>query len=137
MIILDTHIWIWWIDNSPRLTDLHRSHINQHQPDGLGISLISCWEVAKAVESGRLGLSLPVQNWLESAIAYPGIQLLDLTIPIIIESTKLTGFHRDPGDQLIVATSRILQSPLLTADGKNLSGQEGIPTLYRLQISVG
>lgn len=62
MIILDTHIWIWWVDNSPRLTDQQRSYIHQHQPDGLGISLISCWEVAKAVESGRLGLSLPVQR---------------------------------------------------------------------------
>jgi PIN domain nuclease of toxin-antitoxin system len=121
MIILDTHIWIWWVDNSSRLTPQQRSHINQHQPDGLGISLISCWEVAKAVESGRLGLSLPVQDWLEAAIAYPGIQPLDLTIPIIVESTKLIGFHRDPGDQLIVATSRILQSPLLTADGKILA----------------
>ena len=121
MIILDTHIWIWWVNNSPRLTDQQRSHINQHQPDGLGVSLISCWEVAKAVESGRLGLSLPVQDWLKAAIVYPGIQLLDLTIPIIVESTKLTGFHRDPGDQLIVATSRILQSPLLTADGKILA----------------
>jgi PIN domain nuclease of toxin-antitoxin system len=121
MIILDTHIWIWWVDDSPRLTDQQRSYIHQHQPDGLGISLISCWEVAKAVESGRLALSLPVEDWLEFAIAYPGIQLLDLTIPIIVESTKLTGFHRDPGDQLIVATSRILQFPLLTADGKILS----------------
>ncbi len=41
MIILDTHIWIWWVDNSPRLTDQQRSYIHQHQPDGLGISLIS------------------------------------------------------------------------------------------------
>ena len=128
MIILDTHIWIWWVDNSPRLADQQRSHINQHQSDGLGISLISCWEVAKAVESGRLGLSLPVQEWLESATAYPGIQLLDLTIPIIVESTKLTGFHRDPGDQFIVATSRILQSPLLTADSKIL-GYANVVTL--------
>ena len=128
MIILDTHIWIWWVDNSPRLTDPQRSHINQHQSDGLGISLISCWEVAKAVESGRLGLSLPVQDWLESATAYPGIQLLDLTIPIIVESTKLTGFHQDPGDQFIVATSRILQSPLLTADSKIL-GYANVVTL--------
>ena len=128
MIILDTHIWIWWVDNSPRLTDQQRSHINQHQSDGLRISLISCWEVAKAVESGRLGLSLPVQDWLESATAYPGIQLLDLTIPIIVESTKLTGFHRDPGDKFIVATSRILQSPLLTADSKIL-GYANVVTL--------
>jgi PIN domain nuclease of toxin-antitoxin system len=121
MILLDTHIWIWWVDNSPRLSDSQRSWIDQHQADGLGLSVISCWEVAKAVESGRLSLSIPVQDWLNAAIAYPGIRLLDLTIPIIVESTQLTGFHRDPGDQLIVATARICQIPLLTADAKILA----------------
>ncbi len=121
MIILDTHIWIWWVDQSPRLTAQHNAWIEQYQTEGLGISIISIWEVAKAVESGRLGLSLPVQDWLETAIAHPGVQLLDLTIPIIVESTNLAGFHRDPGDQLIVATARIYQSPLLTADTKILA----------------
>jgi PIN domain nuclease of toxin-antitoxin system len=121
MILLDTHIWIWWVDNSPRLTDSQRSWIDQHQADGLGLSVISCWEVAKAVESGRLSLSIPVQDWLNAAIAYPGIRLFELTIPIIVESTQLIGFHRDPGDQLIVATARICQIPLLTADAKILA----------------
>jgi PIN domain nuclease of toxin-antitoxin system len=121
MIVLDTHIWIWWVDQSPRLTAPQRAWIDQHQPNGLGVSIISCWEVAKAVESGRLGLSLPVQDWLETAIAYPNIQLLPLTLPIIIESTNLPGFHRDPGDQLIVATTRIYQTSLLTADAKILA----------------
>jgi PIN domain nuclease of toxin-antitoxin system len=121
MILLDTHIWIWWVDNSPRLTNPQRSWIDQHQEDGLGLSVISCWEVAKAVESGRLSLSIPVQDWLNVAIAYPGIRLFDLTIPIIVESTQLAGFHRDPGDQLIVATARICQIPLLTADIKILA----------------
>jgi PIN domain nuclease of toxin-antitoxin system len=126
MILLDTHIWIWWVDNSPRLTDSQRSWIDQHQADGLGLSVISCWEVAKAVESGRLSLSIPVQDWLNAAIAYPGIRLFELTIPIIVESTQLIGFHRDPGDQLIVATARICQIPLLTADIKILAYPEVI-----------
>jgi PIN domain nuclease of toxin-antitoxin system len=65
--------------------------------------------------------SIPVQDWLNVAIAYPGIRLFDLTIPIIVESTQLAGFHRDPGDQLIVATARICQIPLLTADMKILA----------------
>jgi PIN domain nuclease of toxin-antitoxin system len=58
---------------------------------------------------------------LTAALAYPGVQLLNLTIPIIVESTKLTGFHRDPADQLIVATARIYGCPLLTADSKILA----------------
>lgn len=121
MIILDTHIWIWWADNNPRLTQQHRQWIQQYQSQGLGVSIISCWEVAKLVENNRLAMSLAVDEWLTAALAYPGVQLLNLTIPIVVESTKLTGFHRDPADQLIVATARIYGCPLLTADSKILA----------------
>jgi PIN domain nuclease of toxin-antitoxin system len=121
MIILDTHIWIWWADNNPRLTQQHREWIQQYQSQGLGVSMISCWEFAKLVENNRLALSLAVDEWLTAALAYPGVQLLNLTIPIIVESTKLTGFHRDPADQLIVATARIYGCPLLTANSKILA----------------
>jgi PIN domain nuclease of toxin-antitoxin system len=38
----------------------------------------------------------------------------------VVESTKLVGFHRDPGDQMIVATARVLRCPLLPADPKIL-----------------
>jgi PIN domain nuclease of toxin-antitoxin system len=121
MIILDTHIWIWWADNNPRLTQQHRQWIQQYQSQGLGVSMISCWEVAKLVENDKLAMSIAVDEWLMAAFAYPGVQLLNLTIPIIVESTKLTGFHRDPADQLIVATAKIYGCPLLTADAKILA----------------
>ncbi|KST67779.1 type II toxin-antitoxin system VapC family toxin [Mastigocoleus testarum] len=121
MIILDTHIWIWWVDDNQRLTEKHRQCIEKYQSQGLGISIISCWEVAKLVEVGRLSLSISVDEWLKAALAYQGVQLLELTIPIIVESTKLTGFHRDPADQIIVATARIHGYPLLTADAKILA----------------
>ena len=128
MIILDTHIWIWWVDNNSRLTQPYREWIQNYQFQGLGISMISCWEVAKLVEVGRLTLSISVEEWLQGALAYPGVQLLDLTIPIIVESTRLTGFHRDPADQIIVATARIYGYPLLTADAKILAYPD-VPTL--------
>lgn len=121
MIILDTHIWIWWVDDNQRLTEKHRQWIEKYQPQGLGISIISCWEVAKLVQLERLSLSISVDEWLKAALAYQGVQLLELTIPIIVESTKLTGFHRDPADQIIVATARIYGCPLLTVDAKILA----------------
>ena len=76
------------------------------------------------VELGRLTLSLVVDEWLAAALAYPGVPQLELTIPIIIESTKLTGFHRNPADQLIVATAKIHECPVLTADAKILAYPE-------------
>jgi PIN domain nuclease of toxin-antitoxin system len=118
MIVLDTHIWIWWVSNSSRLTQNHHQHIQQYSSQGLGVSIISCWEVAKLVEKNRLNLSISVEEWLKVALSYPNIQLLDLTVPIRIQSTQLTGFHNDPADQIIVATAKIYNCPLLTADNK-------------------
>ncbi|MDZ4870891.1 MAG: hypothetical protein CLLPBCKN_000279 [Chroococcidiopsis cubana SAG 39.79] len=121
MIVLDTHIWVWWVDGNRRLTTANEQWIQQYQSQGLGVSIISCWEVAKLVENNKLVLSCSVSEWLNDALAYPGVQLLDLTLPIVVESTQLVGFHRDPADQIIVATARIYNCPLLTVDDKILN----------------
>jgi PIN domain nuclease of toxin-antitoxin system len=121
MIVLDTHIWVWWVQDDARLTRKHREWLQEYESQGLGVSIISCWEVAKLVEYNRLILPHGVDEWLESALAYPGVQLLNLTLPIVVESTKLIGFHRDPSDQIIVATARVFGCPLLTADTKILN----------------
>jgi PIN domain nuclease of toxin-antitoxin system len=124
MIVLDTHIWVWWLDNNARLTQKHQDWIEQYQSQGLGVSIISCWEVAKLVELRRLTLSLAVDEWLAAALADAGVQQLELTIPMIIQSTKLTGFHRHSADQIIVATAKIHGCPVLTADAKILAYPE-------------
>ena len=67
MIVLDTHIWVCWVDNNRRLTQKHQDGIQQYQSQGLGISIIYCWEVAKLVELGRLTRSLIVDEWLAAA----------------------------------------------------------------------
>ena len=124
MILLDTHIWVWWVDDSQQLRDRQRQIIQGNVQSGLGVSAISCWEVAKLVEYGRLELACAVEEWMEQAMAYPGLQLLELTPQIAIESTKLPGsFHRDPADQIIVATARVYDISLLTADRRILQYQ--------------
>jgi len=124
VILLDTHIWVWWVDDSQQLTDRQRRLMQENARSGLGARAISCWEVAKLVAYGRLELACPIETWMEQAVAYPGMQLLELTPQIVIESTKLPGsFHRDPADQIIVATARIYDIPLLTADRRILRYQ--------------
>jgi PIN domain nuclease of toxin-antitoxin system len=121
VILLDTHIWIWWVHGDDRLSQRHRTVLEQHESQALGVSVISCWEVAKLVEYGRLVLPLPVEEWFDQALSYPGTRLLDLTPRIAAESSALPGeFHRDPADQIIVATARVHCCPVLTADRKIL-----------------
>lgn len=122
MIVLDTHIWVWWVHNDPQLPVTHKTYIQAHETDGLGISAISCWEVAKLVEYGRLTLPLPISDWLDQALAYPGIRFLELAPRIAVESTQLPGtFHRDPADQIIVASARIYACPVMTLDQRILN----------------
>jgi len=119
MIVLDTHVWIWWVHDDPRLSPSHRDVIHQHENDRIGVSAISCWEVAKLVERGRLELPVPLRDWMKGALRYPGVALLGITPDIAIDSTQLPGeFHRDPADQIIVATARASECPLLSADAK-------------------
>lgn len=122
MIIIDTHIWVWWIHNDDRLTEKIREYIKANEEEGLGVSVFSCWEVAKLVELNKLTLHCPIDEWMDTSLTYPGIQVLELTPKIAIESTQLPGeFHRDPADQIIVATARIHDCPLLTVDDKILN----------------
>lgn len=119
MIVLDTHIWVWWVHGDEKLTREYDEYIHEQESQGLGISAISCWEVAKLVEYGRLSLPISVDEWLDEALAYSGINFLELTPRICVESTQLPGnFHRDPADQIIVATARVYNCPVITVDRK-------------------
>lgn len=101
------------------LTADQKRIIEENEAGSLGISAISCWEVAKLVEYKRLVLPVPTLDWLTQALTYPGVRLLELSPEIAAESTALPGdFHKDPADQIIVATARVHGCPLLTVDRK-------------------
>jgi len=136
MILLDTHIWVWWVNKSPQITPTLHSIITSNKSKSFGVSIISCWEIAKLVEYRRLKLKYSVQDWLDKAIAYPNIRLLDLTPQIATVFTQLPGdFHRDPADQIIVATARVHEIPLLTKD-KKIQRYSFIKTLPEENISA-
>ncbi len=121
MIVLDTHIWVWWVHDPERLTFLQREMIESRKAEGVGVSAMSCWEVAKLVEYGRLTLPAPVSDWFMQALSGSGIKVLPLSPEIAVASTQLPdNFHRDPADQIIVATARWHDYALITSDRKIL-----------------
>ncbi len=124
MILLDTHIWIWWVHDDDRLSSSMRKLIFENESDGIGVSIISCWEVAKLVEKGRLELPVVTSDWINQALSYPGIRLIELIPEICVKSTEMPGgFHKDPADQIITATSMYYNWLLLTCDNKILRYQ--------------
>jgi PIN domain nuclease of toxin-antitoxin system len=121
MIILDTHVWVWWVHASEHITSPQSQIIQANEKDVIGVSAISVWEIAKLVEYDRLELPCPLREWFDKALSYPGIRVVELTPEVAIESARLPGeFHRDPADQIIVATARLHGCPLVTSDRKIL-----------------
>jgi PIN domain nuclease of toxin-antitoxin system len=121
MIVLDTHAWVWWVHANEQLSGPQTRIIQANETDIIGVSAISVWEVAKLVQFDRVELPCPLREWFEAALSYPGVRLLGLTSEVAIESTRLPGeFHRDPADQIVVATARLNNSPLVTSDAKIL-----------------
>jgi PIN domain nuclease of toxin-antitoxin system len=119
VILLDTHIWVWWVHRDEHLPARLRTFIERHESATLGVSAISCWEVAKILERGRLRLPMPTGDWLHAALAYPGVRLLDLTPDISVQSCSLPeDFHADPADQIIVATARHHRVGPVTLDAR-------------------
>lgn len=119
MILIDTHIWVWWVSQPTRLSQAQREAMQANENAVIGVSAISCWEIAKLVQGGRLDLQRPVQDWFTLALDYPGVQLLSLTPQIALLSTQLQGgFRSDPADELIIATALAFNCPLLTKDQK-------------------
>lgn len=116
MIVLDTHVWFFWVNDSREA--LSRDALQAIESnETLGVSVISCWEIAMLVAKERLRLSIDVQLWVDQALKYPGIKLLNLNPQIAVLSTRLPGhFHGDPADRIIVATCMQHHVPLVSKD---------------------
>jgi PIN domain nuclease of toxin-antitoxin system len=115
MILLDTHAWIWWASQSPKLSAAAQEAIANET--GVGVAAISCWEAAMLVDKGRLKLDRDVGLWVEQAAALPKVVVLALTPQIAVASVRLPpGFHGDPADRMIMATARQYGVPVVTKD---------------------
>jgi PIN domain nuclease of toxin-antitoxin system len=121
-LLLDTHYWIWLqAGNTDRLKPPDLDLINKAAAHShLCLSVMSVWEVAMLESKGRVRFYTSCEQWVQQALAIPGLTLAPITPAIAIESTRLPGtFHGDPADRIIVSTARALNARLLTSD-KNI-----------------
>ena len=127
--LLDTHAWIQRALDEP-LPPLVDQTLTRHA-ETLAIADISLWEVAKLVELGRLELSIPLAEFFQLAIS-PELTVLPVTPAIAERVTVLeaSGFHKDPADQLIVATALVHGLRLISADTR-IGQWRGVPMLWR------
>ncbi|MDD2724414.1 MAG: PIN domain-containing protein [Methylovulum sp.] len=73
MIVLDTHIWVWWLNDKDRYLSTRQIDTIE-QAERVAVSVVSCFEVAQIVKKGRLLLPLPVNEWLQEALQPAGVE---------------------------------------------------------------
>ena len=118
MIVLDTHVWVWWVSGIEELPlkiiRLIEKAIDQK---AIYISCISVWEVAQLIERGRLQITLDVNNWVAKSEALPFVHFIPVDNVIALRSVQLPSpLHPDPADRIIIATALNLGFPLVTRD---------------------
>lgn len=120
MIVLDTHVWLWWISNPENLSLAANQAIDQAITESsVIISSISTWEVALLVDKGRLKLSVDIRDWVRKTESLPFIRFAPVDNTISLRSVNLPGhFHSDPADRIITATAMTMGLPLITKDDK-------------------
>lgn len=127
--LLDTHAWIQralGMAVPPLVDRLLTEHAGT-----LAIADISLWEAAKLVGLGRLKLSVSLSEFFEESVT-PDLTVLPVTTSIASRVTELerSGFHKDPADQLIVATA--LQHGLtLVSDDARIRQWGGVRMVWR------
>lgn len=121
MIVLDTHVLIWWVNDDANLTATARQAIESalESDAQVLVSAISAWEIAMLVERGRLSLAMSIDDWLLAVSSIEGLEIVPVSHAVAVQSTRLPGeFHKDPADRMIIALARERNATLVTADEK-------------------
>ena len=127
-LLLDTHVLIWMVEGSGRLSEEMNDLLRRGSSEGrLVVSAITPWEIGVLTAKRRLSLRTEVQQWVNQALALPGVRLQPLSPEIAVASTRLPWeMHPDPADRILAATALRLGATLLTADRQLIRyGEEG------------
>jgi PIN domain nuclease of toxin-antitoxin system len=126
VIILDTHVWIWWRSNTPATLSPVAKHAIETAVE-IGVPAVCCLEVAQHVTRERIKVDRDLHTWFEQALN--GIRLLPLTPDVAINAARLLWNHRDPFDRVIVATAILHRAPLVTKDDR-IRRFQGVATIW-------
>ena len=117
-VLLDTHVWIWWLIMDSRIAREERARLNELASQSqVYLSAISLWEAQMLHSRGRVTLPKPFATWIAEASAPSIVNLVPLDAEVAVALDELPAeFHGDPTDRLIAATSRCKRLPLATWD---------------------
>lgn len=120
-LLLDTHIWLWSLRTPDRLTRQVRRALDKPGNE-LWLSPISTWEAALLVDRQRISIQGHFEAWLPRALGNFREAVVSHDVAAAVRDVRLP--HRDPADLLIVATARVLNLTLVTADERLIAAKQ-------------
>ena len=122
MIILDTHVWVWFVSNPELLSKKSKKAVNiAMEEKNMFISSISAWEVALLVSRKRLKLTMDTEDWISKSEMLPFLRFIPVDNSVAVKSVNLPEpIHNDPADRIIIATAISQGATLITKDEKIL-----------------
>ena len=115
-MILDTCALLWLASGDKKLSRAALKEINEAA--AVYVSAISGFEVAIKVARGKLKLPHPPQEWFEKIIEHHGLTVLPLELNVCIAAAELPRIHDDPCDRFIIATAKLNDLTVVTADAQ-------------------
>ncbi|MFN2382789.1 MAG: type II toxin-antitoxin system VapC family toxin [Gemmatimonadota bacterium] len=117
--LLDTHIWIWSLEASDRLTDQVREELRAPSNE-VWLSPVSAWEAMVLVQKGRLIVEPPPQDWVRRALERVPHREAPLNHEVALRSRTVSLPHNDPADRFLAASAQVYDLTLVTADDRLL-----------------
>ncbi len=114
-LLLDTHTFLWLVEDSPNLSAVGRAALADSAND-LFLSVVSVWELAIKTGNRKLTLSEPLDVFIGKWTAAYQVDLLPLDGPHALAVVGLPDHHRDPFDRMLIAQAIIEGMTLVTAD---------------------
>ena len=112
-VLLDTHAFLWWVTDDPRLTKRARRTIGG---TACLLSVASCWEMAIKASLGRLTVPGALDRFVQEQLEVNGFNLLPIALEHTGRVAALPFHHRDPFDRLLAAQALAEDLSLVTAD---------------------
>jgi len=122
-LLLDTHIWLWSIGEPKRLTARVARELANPE-NQLWLSAVSVWELQLLVRKKRIQLDEETEPWVRKTLDRLQLNEAPLTIEVALEVSSLNLPRGDPADHFLVATAKVLQLTLVTADERLLECSE-------------
>ena len=113
--LLDTHVFLWFVLDDPRLSATARLLIEDAAND-FAISPASYWEIAIKIRTGNYLLPEPYEVFIPREIRSNVFEILPIEPKHTAILTTLPLHHKDPFDRMIVAPAMSVSLPLISAD---------------------